>query len=95
MPKNLRIVLADDHPSVRYGLRSVLESQAGWEIVGEAADGRAALHIAETLRPDVLILELNMAMLGGLEITRQLSQTLPEIQVLIFTGDRSRCALAR
>ena len=70
----LRILLADDHEIVRRGLIALLQKHEGWEICGEASDGREALEKAKQLKPDVVILDIGMPFLNGLETTRQLLQ---------------------
>ena len=85
----VRILLADDHDIVRRGLRQLLEEQPGWEVVGEAANGRQAVEMARKLTPHVAILDLQMAELNGLEATRQLRRALPSTEVLIFTMHES------
>lgn len=87
--KNVRILLADDHEVVRQGVRAFIEKQPGWEVCGEAADGRAAVALAERLRPDVVVLDLGMTDLNGLDATRQIKRAQPETEVLIFTGQES------
>ena len=67
----ITIVLADDHQVVRHGLRVLLESEANFRIVGEASDGLEAVELAEKQQPDVLVLDLMMPGLNGLEVTRQ------------------------
>jgi DNA-binding NarL/FixJ family response regulator len=81
----LRIMLADNHDVVRQGLRKILESREGWEICGEATDGRAAVEVALKLKPDVVIMDLLMSELNGLEATRQIRRELPETEILVFT----------
>lgn len=81
----LTIVLADDHPVVRLGLRSVLEAEPDFQLVGEAADGQEALRLVERLRPDILVLDLMMPGLPGLEVTRQVSQLTPRTRVVILS----------
>ena len=81
----IRIMLADDHEVVRQGLRRILESRDDWEICGEAADGRSVVELAIKLKPDVVILEMLMPELNGLEVTRQIRRALPDTEALIFT----------
>ena len=80
-----RILLADDHDIIRRGLKELLETHAGWEVVGEASTGRQAVELAGKLHPDIAILDLTMPELNGLEATRQIKKILPKTAVLIFT----------
>lgn len=81
----LRILLGDDHTVVRQGLRKILESQDGWEVVAEAADGRDAVRQALALKPDVAVLDIGMPQLSGIEATRQIVRRTPEVAVLILS----------
>jgi DNA-binding NarL/FixJ family response regulator len=81
----LKLLLADDHEIVRRGLRSILETQRDCEVVGEAADGRQAVALAKELKPDVVIVDISMPLLNGLEATRQILKTRPQTKVLILT----------
>ena len=83
----LRILVADDHEVVRQGLRALIEKTPDWVVCGEAADGRAAVALAEKERPDVAVVDFGMPELNGLEATRQIKRVLPECEVLVFTGD--------
>jgi DNA-binding NarL/FixJ family response regulator len=85
----LRILVADDHEVVRYGVRVLLEGHAGWEVCAEAADGRDAVDKAVTLKPDIVILDIGMPNLNGLEATRQILRTTPQARVLILTMHES------
>ena len=79
------IVLVDDHPIVRQGLRALLEAEAGWTIVGEAADGLSAVEIVEQLRPDVAIVDVVMPDLNGLEVVRRIRRRAPETLVIVLS----------
>ena len=79
------IVLADDHHMVRQGLQALLEAEPDFHIVGEAADGREALQLVERLQPDVLVLDLMLPGLSGLEVARQVSRLSPQTRVVILS----------
>lgn len=79
------IVLADDHQVVRQGLRAVLEAEPDFSIIGEAGDGLEAVRLVERLKPNVLVLDLMMPGLSGLEATRQVCQRLPNTRVVILS----------
>ena len=79
------IVVADDHPVVRQGLRAVLEAEPGFSIVGEAGDGRHAVELVDNLRPHVLVLDLMMPGLSGVEVSRQVHQRSPVTRVVILS----------
>ena len=81
----VRILLADDHDVVRRGLRDMLTAHQDWQVCGEAADGREAVKLALKLKPDVVVMDLSMPELNGLEATRQIRHQLPRTEVLIFT----------
>lgn len=81
----LRIFIADDHEVVRKGLISLLQSQPDWEVCGEAGDGREAVDKASELKPDVVILDIGMPSLNGLEATRQILKNDPSARILILT----------
>jgi DNA-binding NarL/FixJ family response regulator len=81
----VRIIIADDHEVVRHGLKQLLESQPGWEVCGEARDGRAAVELAGRLMPDVAVLDISMPELNGLEATRKIRAASPGTEVLVFT----------
>jgi PAS domain S-box-containing protein len=78
----LRIVLADDHAMVRQGLRSVLDSYPDVSIVGEAADGEAAIELVRLVRPDVIVMDVNMAKMDGIEATRRIKSEWPTVLVV-------------
>jgi DNA-binding NarL/FixJ family response regulator len=81
-----RILLADDHPIFRFGLSSLLSSHAGWEVCGEAADGREAIEKCRQLKPDLLILDICLPILNGLDTARQILKHNPTQSVLILTA---------
>ena len=81
----MRLLLADDHTLFRSSLRSLLEAR-GLEVVGEASDGRQAIEMAGRLRPDLVLMDLSMPVLDGIEATRQLTAQMPELKVVILTA---------
>ena len=86
MPKPpVRILVADDHPVVREGLVAMLSTQADFEIVGEAAHGEEVVQKAKALQPDVVLLDLEMPKMDGVEALRRLRETTPEVRALVFT----------
>ena len=85
----LRILVADDHEVVRHGVRALLDGRPGWEVVAEAADGRDAVEKALQLKADIVILDIGMPNLNGLEATRQILRSLPQARILILTMHES------
>jgi DNA-binding NarL/FixJ family response regulator len=81
----ISILIADDHPVFRFGLRALLAATPGMEVVGEAAAGEDAVALAADLQPDVVLMDVNMPGVNGLEATRRILQTTPHIGVLIIT----------
>ena len=82
----IRILLADDHPIVRDGLRAILGTQPDFEVVGEAAHGTEVLRQVDVLQPDLLLLDLEMPRMDGVETLRQLRAAHPQVRVLVFTA---------
>jgi len=93
MKRKIRILIADDHDIVRRGMRPLIESEWGWEICGEARDGHEAVALAEQLQPDVVVLDVAMPELNGIDATRQIKRLLPETEVLVFTGTESEALM--
>lgn len=81
----LRVVIADDHGIVREGLGALLSAHGGYELVGTAATGTEAVRAAVTLRPDVLVMDIQMPDLTGIEATREISRVAPDVAVLMLT----------
>jgi two-component system, NarL family, response regulator NreC len=79
------IVLADDHTVVRAGLRALLAAEPGFEVVAEAADGLEAVRLVERLQPDVLVVDVMMPGLNGIEVTRQVRQRVPKTRVVVLS----------
>lgn len=86
MPVSIRVVLADDHPVVRRGIRSLLEQAPDVAVVGEASDGAEALRLVETLAPDVLLLDMEMPGLSGVDVARRLHAAEAPVRVLALSA---------
>jgi DNA-binding NarL/FixJ family response regulator len=86
MERAIQVFLADDHPLVRAGIRAILESEPGIEVVGEAADGHETLRACEALPPDILLLDLSMPGPAPLEIIQYLAEQCPKVRVLVLTA---------
>jgi DNA-binding NarL/FixJ family response regulator len=81
----LRILIADDHEVARHGIRALLEAHSGWEVCAEARDGREAVELASSMKPHLILLDIGMPNLNGLEAARQILAASPEIPILILT----------
>jgi Response regulator containing a CheY-like receiver domain and an HTH DNA-binding domain len=84
--KDITVLIADDHAILRKGLRLLLEFEEGIAVVGEAADGRGAVRLARKLKPDVVIMDIAMPLLGGIEATREIRRELPATHVLVVSA---------
>jgi len=81
----IRVLIADDHTVVREGIRHVLSSDGGFDVVGEAANGAEAVRVAQELRPDVVVLDLSMPELSGLEAAERIRKTMPDVCILVLS----------
>ena len=81
----VRILIADDHEVVRFGVRQILEGRANWEVVAEASDGKEAVAMAIETNPDVCVVDYSLPLMNGLEVTRQIRMRVPLSEILIFT----------
>jgi len=86
MDEKIELLVVDDHPVFRYGLRNVLAVQEDIEIVGEAADGETAIDKAVALHPDVVLMDINLPSINGLQATRRLKSLVPDIKVIMLTA---------
>lgn len=86
METTIKILIADDHPLIRQGLRVIIEAQRDLELVGEAVNGEQAVQQALTLHPDIVIMDLQMPVKDGLTATREIAQADPQAQVLVLTS---------
>jgi DNA-binding NarL/FixJ family response regulator len=81
----IRILVVDDHPIVRQGLKTLLEGHSGWQVIGEASDGAEALERAGQLNPDLMVLDVTMPRMNGLEACRLLRRQFPNLEILFVT----------
>ncbi|HEX2980628.1 MAG TPA: response regulator transcription factor [Anaerolineaceae bacterium] len=86
----IRVVLTEDHPVVRAGIRDMIRSAEGIELVGDAANGEEALRQVEALRPDVLLLDIELPDSSGVDITRKILADYPEVKILILSGHEDK-----
>jgi two-component system response regulator NreC len=86
---NIRVLIVDDHALFREGIRLILQNQGSIEVIGEAADGDQAIKAARMLKPDVVLMDVTMPGMDGLQATRQIKQDCPEAQVLMLTMHES------
>jgi len=85
MGTRIRILLADDHTILRAGLRMMLNAQPDMEVIGEAQDGKQAINATMHLQPDIVLMDITMPDMGGIEATRQIKRIAPEVKVLVLT----------
>jgi len=91
----ISILLADDHPVVREGVRCLLERRPGVRVVAAVGDGNAAIREAERLKPDVVVMDITMPGMNGIEATRVISDNMPEVAVIIFSMHSSSVIVRR
>ena len=89
-----KLLLVDDHKIMRHGIRSLLEKEAGMEVLEETNNGRTAIELARTLSPDVVIMDIAMHELNGVEATRQITTELPEVKVIMLSMHSDRQMVA-
>lgn len=93
--RRMRIMLVDDHEIVRQGIRSLIETIPEWTVCAEAADGQAALHLAQQVRPEIIILDISLPKIGGLDVLVELKKILPDAEILVLTMHDSERTIAQ
>src|SRR5215216_7662848 len=86
----VRILVADDHPLTRDGIKAALALDDEFEVVGEASDGQEAVHLAEEIQPDVVLMDVRMPVLGGIRATQTISRTVPNARVVMLTVEETQ-----
>src|ERR1700732_4863221 len=87
--RRLRILVADDHEVMRTGVRALIEQEPGWQVCGTATNGQEAVEVARKLKPNVVVLDMTMPELDGLEALREIKRALPGTEVVIFSAHHS------
>src|ERR1051326_5326382 len=85
MDADIRIIIADDHPIFRQGLRQIIELEAGFEVLGEAGDGRSALNLIQEIKPDIAVLDVNMPEMKGFDVAREVQQRDLSVRIIFLT----------
>ena len=86
MTEQIELLIVDDHPVFRQGLRDVLETDPRMKVVGEAADGEVAIEMAYEIKPEVILMDINLPTINGLQVTRKIKAQLPDVKVIMITG---------
>jgi CheY-like chemotaxis protein len=92
--RNLRILIADDHPTILQMVRQILTAQAGFEVVGEARDGQHALTLAEALKPDVIVINVTMPKMSGFDAARLIRSRVPDSAIVILSSHKDQQFIA-
>ena len=85
-PHAIRILLVEDHAVVREGIRDLLRQQSDMEVIGEAADGAEGVRMARQLKPDLILMDISLPILNGIEATRQIKAAVPSVSILVLTA---------
>ena len=81
-----RVLIVDDHPVFRQGIKDVIETESNIDVVGQAADGEVAIELAYDLMPDVILMDVNLPTINGLQVTRRIKSAMPETKIVVLTG---------